>query len=158
MPSDTAPSSPTPPGLLHRLNPRARARTRMGVAAAAWTVMGVLLSLLGTWWCLQAETPQKVALYLAIALAIGLLPARLVVKRIATRNEKRILERGDGHCLMGFLPWRIWGLVSVMMVLGFFLRHSSIPRPDLGIFYLALGSSLATGGWGLWPAFRRMAS
>jgi hypothetical protein len=73
---------------------------------------------------------------------------------MADWNTARIIARGDGHCLGGFLAPKTWLLVAVMMGSGILLRRSGVPRPILGVLYTAVGTGLLIGGRQLWKAWR----
>jgi len=42
-----------------------------------------------------------------------------------------------------------------MMGAGYVLRHSGVPRPALGVLYVAIGTALLLGSTPLWQALRR---
>ena len=75
---------------------------------------------------------------------------------MAERNAARIIARGDGRCLGGFLSLKTWLLVVLMMTSGIILRRSAVPRPVLGVLYSAVGTALLVGCVTLWKAFGRL--
>ena len=139
-----------------RWKPAALARTHLVAAAGLWTVVGLGLAAAGLAWCSGPALPWSVVLAGA-GLAAGLVKGRFVIRRMAERNAGRIIARGDGRCLGGFLSAKTWLLVAVMMVSGMVLRRSAVPRPILGVVYTAVGTALLAGSVILWRASKRPA-
>jgi hypothetical protein len=97
------------------------------------------------------------SLLLAVAgVAAGVVKGRLVIRKMADWNTARIIARGDGRCLGGFLAPKTWLLVAAMMASGIILRRSGVPRAVLGVLYTAVGSALLIGGLQLWKARREI--
>ncbi len=140
---------------LARWKPAAPVWVHVLVAASLWTAVGTLLGVLGVTWALGAAAPGA-AWILAGALAVGLAKGLFVLRRTAQKNLERILERGDGRCLGGFLSWRSWLLVGVMMVTGRLLRGGLLPRPTVGFVYAAVGMALLAGSSALWRGLARV--
>jgi len=140
--------------LAERWKPAAKAQTHLLAAAGLWTVVGLGLSTLGFVWCFAARLPWPFLLA-AVGIFAGTLKGRYVLRRLAERNAARVIRRGDGHCLGGFLSIKTWLLVAVMMASGILLRRSGIPHPILGPLYAAIGTALLAGSLPLWEARRR---
>ncbi len=142
-----------PVGWLERWKPAAGVRTHLFSAAMMWTVVGLGLAAAGIAWCFGSALPW--ALVLAGAgVAAGLVKGRFVLRTMAERNAARIIVRGDGRCLGGFLSLKTWLLVALMMTSGIILRRSAVPRPVLGVLYSAVGTALLVGCVTLWRAWR----
>jgi len=66
----------------------------------------------------------------------------------ATEFEKRlvarIIERGEGRCLGGFVSWKTWLLILGMMAMGWALRRSGAPFWVIGVLYAGIGTALVT--------------
>jgi hypothetical protein len=139
-----------------RFKPAARARTHLLAAAGLWTVVGLGLSTLGFVWCFAVRLPWPFLLAAAGVIA-GSLKGRFVLRRLAEKNAARVIRRGDGHCLGGFLSGKTWLLVAVMMTAGIVLRRSGVPHAILGVLYSAIGTALLAGSVPLWKARRRPA-
>jgi len=137
---------------LDTIKPAAPVRVHLLAAAVAWAVVGAGLLFLGARWALVSESTY-VHVLLAAAVGGGWLKARFVLRRAARRSIERIRARGDGRCLGGFLPLWGWGLVLVMMGLGFALRHGLLPHPFVGLIYVAIGTALLTGSISFWRAW-----
>jgi len=137
-----------------RWKPAAGVRAHLGAAAGLWTLVGLGLAAAGLAWSFASPLPWSLALA-AAGLGAGLVKGRYVIRRLAERNAARIIARGDGHCLGGFLSAKTWLLVAVMMFSGMVLRRSPVPRPVLGVVYTAVGTALLAGSVILWRALRR---
>lgn len=131
------------------LTPTAPARVHLVLAALLWTVVGVVLAVVGGRWAVHAA-PRGLAWWMAAAVLVGLVKARLVLVRVAARIAARIRARGDGRCVGGFLSARSWALVAVMAGGGRLLRASPVPTVVVGLLYLAVGVALASASLALW--------
>ncbi len=135
------------------------------LAALMWTVVGSVLLAIGSHWVVktfrmlgtaQAVLPPLVLI--ALGLVAGAAKAHWVLLPVAERIARRIDARGDGHCVGGFLSWRSWSFVLVMIVAGRLLRGSHLPRTVLGVVYMAVGTALLLAScrpWAAWHAARR---
>ncbi len=141
---------------LERWKPAASARTHLLLAASMWCTVGTLLAAAGLHWCLGTHAATA-AFLVALGLVLGALKGRFVLARTARHNAGRLVARGDGRCVGGFLGWKGWLLVPLMMGLGIALRRSPLPRPVLGVVYVAIGAALLTGSRPLWRARSRVA-
>jgi hypothetical protein len=134
------------------LKPSAPARGHLLTAAIAWTVVGAALLFFGLRWAWASQSGLVRGLLIAAVFA-GALKARLVLRRAARRSIDRIRSRGDDRCLGGFIPLWGWGLVLLMMGMGFALRHGLLPHPVVGLIYVAIGTALLTGSVDFWRAW-----
>ncbi|MGC4117211.1 MAG: hypothetical protein QM765_22165 [Myxococcales bacterium] len=130
-----------------RWKPAVGVRTQLTAASVLWTCVGLGLGTAGILWCVGAGDAWY---FVALGVAVGLAKAWFIIAPVARRNAARIIERGDGKCLGGFLSWKSWAFVAGMMSLGAVLRHSAIPRSVLGVLYVAIGAALLTGALPLW--------
>ncbi len=141
---------------LGRWKPAAAARTHLLAAGLLWTGVGAGLLAAGLRWC--AGVGGGAAWGLAAAgVAAGLLKGRLALDRTARNAAARIRSRGDGNCLGGFLSWKTWLFVLVMMGLGAVLRRSGLSRVVLGPVYTAVGTALLWGSRIYWAERARSA-
>ena len=140
--------------LAERLKPAASARSHLLAAAGLWTLVGLGLSTLGYIWCFGVPLPWPFLLA-AVGIIAGSLKGRFVLRRLAEKNAARVIRRGDGQCLGGFLSVKTWLLVAVMMTSGILLRRSGVPHYILGPLYAAIGTALLAGSIPLWKARRR---
>lgn len=133
----------------HRFKPTASARMQILTAAAMWTLVGAGLLTVGIRWSRLANVTEWIVV-LAVAATVGLLKGRFVLRKSARRIVSRILARGDGRCLGGFISWRTWLMVGLMMAFGRALRHGLLPHPVVGFIYAAVGAGLLVGAITLW--------
>jgi hypothetical protein len=132
-----------------RWKPAAGVRAHLFSAAIMWTVVGLGLAAAGMVWCFGSALPWSLVLA-AAGVAAGLAKGRFLIRTMAERNAARIITRGDGRCLGGFLSVKTWLLVALMMTSGIILRRSAVPRPVLGVLYTAVGTALLVGCVTLW--------
>jgi len=133
--------------------PAAAARTHLLAAAVMWAVVGSGLAVYGAHNALAMASP--LAPYLAVAAVLaGAAKARWVLAKAAGRIVARIIERGDGKCLGGFLSPTSWALVAVMVISGRILRRWVLPPPVVGLLYLAVGTALLLASLVIWRSWR----
>jgi hypothetical protein len=138
-----------------RWKPAAGARTHLLLAAMLWSAVGLGLSAAGIRWSLGAQGLWPLLLLL-LGFGLGAAKAHFVLDRTAARSAARIVSRGDGKCLGGFLSWQSWAFVLAMIGLGVSLRRSPLPRTLLGIIYTGVGLGLLKGSRCFWAARRRL--
>ncbi|MDQ7005704.1 MAG: hypothetical protein Q9Q40_00575 [Acidobacteriota bacterium] len=134
---------------IERLKPAASRRTQLVAAALMWSVVGVGLGAAGTVWAASAPWPWPPILVIG-GLLLGAAKGLFVLAPAAGRVAGRIARRKDGSCLGGAFSWKSWSMVAVMMSAGMLLRRSPLPRPVLGLLYVALATALFVGGARLW--------
>jgi hypothetical protein len=142
---------------LDAYKPAAAARTHLFLAALLWTIVGAVLVLLGGHWTWSAGVPYRGA-WLTLAALAGGLKARFVLLRTAQRIVDRIRRRGDGRCIGGFVSWRTWAFIALMMVLGYVLRHGLLPHGVVGVIYVAVGVALLIAATRVWRAWYHYAN
>jgi len=133
-----------------RFKPVAGRRGQLALAAAVWLLVGAALLVIA--FCfLSIHSYWYLAL---IGVLLGLLKGKLVLDRVAARNIEHIMSRPAGSCLGGLYPWRTWIMIAAMVLLGRFLRHSTISRDILGVIYSAIGTGLVFSSRRMIAAFR----
>lgn len=135
--------------------PAMNRRGHLLMAALTWTVVGIVLSIVGVRWILQSDQGLR-WLLLSVAILLGLGKGIFVLRRSARRIVDRIIQRGDGRCIGGFLSWKTWLLVLVMMVSGRLLRGSDLPLWFIGTLYAGIGLALASSSVTAWNALRTL--
>jgi hypothetical protein len=118
--------------------------SKVWLAAAAglmWSAVGLMLCGLAYEWL--AAVPFHWAGSLG-ATGIGLAFAfyNLTFSRIARKNLERLREFPDRVCFFAFQAWKSYLLIVLMVMFGFMLRRSSIPRYWLSVPYTAIGGAL----------------
>jgi hypothetical protein len=88
--------------------------------------------------------------------AIGIVKARFILIRYASRAVDRIRTRGHA-CFFGLFAWSSWAFIAVMMGGGLLLRHSPLVdtwwgRTSLGVLYVAVGTALSIADVVFWRA------
>lgn len=141
-------------GWTHKYKPAASVQSHLLLAATTWTLVGAALLVIGLAWDRPVRWPWGVILPAAAA-GLGLLKFRLVLRKTASRIVHRIRSRGDERCLGGFISWRMWLGVGVMMALGRLLRGGVLPQPVPAFVYQTVGVALLAGAIILWQSYHR---
>lgn len=152
MSSAGAGKDPPAPGSMRRLTPIASPRTQLMASALMWSMSGTGLAVTGAVWTMRSHDRLAVPLLAAAAIA-GVLKAQFVLRRTAVRIVHRIVERGEGHCIGGFLSWKSWLLVAAMILLGRLLRLSPLPILWRGAIYFTIGTALVAASRVAWKAW-----
>jgi membrane-associated PAP2 superfamily phosphatase len=137
---------------LETYKPVASSRLQLLLAGLMWSMVGVGLICVGTYWVLS--TSSYSIGFLAISLCIGLGKSLLILDRVASRIVKRIELRGEGRCLVGFYSLRVWAIIIIMMLMGRILRGAGISYSLLGLIYAAVGTSLLMSSRSIWLAWK----
>jgi hypothetical protein len=90
----------------------------------------------------------------SVAVVLGVIKARFILIRYATRAVHRIETRGKA-CFFGFFSVRSWVFVIVMMGGGTLLRSTPLVdywsgRVALAVLYIAVGTALAIADRTFW--------
>lgn len=121
------------------------------LAALLWTGVGGFLLFRGLSAALKLDPAVLLAICVSAAL-IGVGKGLKVMRPTALKGARRIFERGDGTCIMGFIGWKTWLFVIGMAVFGALLRRAGLPGWLLGIILCGVGSALLIGSWTYWTA------
>lgn len=112
------------------------------VAGLMWLGVGILLCARAAYWLLALGRPANV-LGALLALISGVVIYRFGFSRIAKKNIRRIEQKPETVCLFAFQAWKSYILIVVMMLLGYTMRHSSLPLIITAFVYLAIGTALS---------------
>lgn len=143
-----------------RFTPRAGIRVQLAAAAVLWAVGTGILLVRGVLYMFAQEELDRwgygVAVIGLVAVAIGLVKARLILIRYARRAVGRIRTRGHA-CFFGFFAVSSWVFIVVMMGGGMMLRRTPLVdvwwgRTFLGILYVAVGTALLIADVIFWRA------
>jgi hypothetical protein len=143
-----------------RFTPRTGARAQLVAAAVVWLVGTAILLVRGVASIAAPDEYERfgygIVLIALAAVAIGIVKARVVLVRYATRAVTRIRTRGHA-CFFGLFAWSSWAFIAVMMGGGLLLRHSPLVdswwgRTLLGVIYIAVGTALAIADIVFWRA------
>ncbi len=143
--------------LIHRLKPSAPVRVHLFLAALIWLVVGSGLGFFGMRWVI-IDGRTMLLWWLIPALVVGFLKAYFVLGKAARRMTTRIIARGDGRCLGGFLSPLTWLLVMLMMGSGMVLRSGWLELGYVGVIYAGVGVALFTASFRLWAVWWRYES
>ncbi|MGC8735274.1 MAG: hypothetical protein ACP5SG_00595 [Dissulfurimicrobium sp.] len=130
--------------------PRSSALTNLFLAGLMWSLVGTFLLLRGGLNMNGFVGRPVYPVFLAAWAAVGLLKGRLILDRAAVKVLERIVERGDGRCMGGFLGARSWGLILAMIMLGRILRLSPLPPSFVWGVYTAIGTGLLFSSRTFW--------
>ncbi|MCD6333481.1 MAG: hypothetical protein J7L89_09435 [Bacteroidales bacterium] len=112
------------------------------LAGLMWLAVGIMLCTMGVGWLIHADTR-----WAWVFGVVGFLAAMVIhhfgFLRIVDRNLGRIRKIDGKYCAFGFMPWKSYFLIAVMMTTGILLRHSSFPKTYLSLIYNGIGLSLA---------------
>ncbi len=143
-----------------RLTPRTGARPQLFAAAAVWLVGTAILLVRGVQYIVAPDEYERfgygIVLIALVAVAIGIVKARFILIRYASKAVTRIRTRGHA-CFFGLFAWSSWLFILVMMGGGVLLRHSPLVdswwgRTFLGVLYVAVGTALAIADVVFWRA------
>ena len=122
------------------------------LAALLWTTIGILLISRGIIFLTAGES----LFYCVVAILLGTLKSLFILDKTAKKSIERIQLLADGSCLGAVYSVKTWGLVMIMMSMGFILRQSGIPVTILGILYITIGWALlfsSRSAWKIWCKF-----
>jgi hypothetical protein len=110
-------------------------------AGLMWTAVGLMLCGLAYEWL--AVLPLRWAAPLGgVGISLALVVYRVVFSKIALKNLNRLRQFPDRVCFFAFQAWKSYLLIALMVLFGFILRHSSIPKYVLSVPYTAIGGAL----------------
>ena len=120
-------------------------KTLMVVAGIVWTVAGVNILRIGIdcW----AQVSGGFVLMLLGAVAVFAAFHYMVFSRMFHKHKRRISQKGDSNCPMGFFDARGWMIMGFMITLGVVIRHYElVPLWFIAPFYTGLSSALVLTG------------
>lgn len=102
----------------------------------------VLLPYLHLW---IGNMQQASLLWICLALLIGFIKGRVILRKTAERLMKRILALPNPSSLVSIYPRSYLILLALMMSLGMLLKWVPIPCDIKGLVDVAIGSALVNG-------------
>jgi hypothetical protein len=112
-------------------------------AGVVWTAVGLALCVAAAHWLVVTHSHWIVPLSMGVI--VGAFIYRFGFLRLVNKNKARISEQAPGSnkvCLFAFQSWRSYGIIIIMMGMGYGLRHLSISRIYLVPIYMAIGIGL----------------
>lgn len=135
--------------------PRATYRHQLLLAGLMWSLVGFFLFMYGSRWAFsEGKNWGSFALILA-GILLGVAKARFILDPVAQRVTDRILKRGDGRCVGGFLSLRSWTLVAAMILFGRLLRCCLFTTALAGMVYITVGTGLMLSSRLAWKGWRK---
>ncbi len=111
------------------------------IAGIMWIGIGIMLDGLSYSW-LRAEKPDSALLSLVGGFVCALVIHHFGFLRVADKNLGRILPMEGKKCVFSFMPWKSYILIIIMILMGFLLRLSPIPKLYLAVLYSGIGTAL----------------
>jgi hypothetical protein len=123
-------------------------------AGLMWTAVGLMLCGLAYEWL--AVLPLRWAVPLgAVGILLSLAVYRFGFSKIALKNIDRLRQFPDRVCFFAFQAWKSYLLIALMVMFGFILRHSTIPKYYLSVPYAAIGGALFLSSFHYYAHLRR---
>jgi len=127
--------------IIQKLDPAVGKPILVLVAGILWLGVGIMLCSMAAGWLINSEWSSGWIFILS-----GFIAAMVIhhfgFLRIVDKNLGRIRKIDGKFCVFGFMPWKSYLIIAVMMTMGILLRHSSIPKECLSFIYIAVGLSL----------------
>lgn len=111
------------------------------IAGIVWIAVAITLNWLAYSW-LRAESRDSALVTLLIGFVGALVIHHFGFLRLVDKNLARIIPMEGRRCVFSFMPWKSYLLIMVMVLMGFLLRHSSLPKLYLAGLYTAIGTAL----------------
>ncbi|MFH1891399.1 MAG: hypothetical protein ABIK83_01800 [Candidatus Zixiibacteriota bacterium] len=123
--------------------PAAERKTLVLLAGAVWSIVGVGLIVVGLKWLISGN--GNIGVSLAIGVAVGAAVHFFGFSKLVTTNLKRIYSQSPGKskvCVFAFQNRRSYLMIAIMILMGYIMRHSPIPKIYLAPMYLTIGFAL----------------
>jgi hypothetical protein len=127
--------------VLKKLKPGVHKAWLLLIAGMLWISVGLMLDVLAFFW-LKNEPPHKALVSAVIGFMLALLIHHFGFLRVVDKNLNRILPMEGARCAFSFISWKSYLLIAAMMLMGYGLRHSPLPRLYLASLYSAIGTAL----------------
>lgn len=121
--------------------PHVRRNVLILIAGLVWTAVGTMLSTRAVIW-FDHYTGSFLVLYLIISLALGLVKGYFIFTKVVVKNISRIAGLKEASFVGAFISLKTYILITGMMIMGYLLRHSELPRQYLGVIYLGVGLAM----------------
>jgi hypothetical protein len=113
----------------------------IALSGILWSIVGIALCNLAVGW-LSETTGWTAALLGASGAVLSLLIHHFGFLKLVDRNIERILSKNGRVCIFAFQPWKSYLIILIMVGMGTFLRHSSLPKPYLAVIYIGFGGAM----------------
>ena len=113
--------------------------------ALLWLGIGFFLFGKGILFLLNGSELANGLFLFSLALGVGYLKGRTVLKRTVAKLLKKVQEKGASLKWSDIYDKKYLGLIGLMMLVGFSFNYFSIPIVVRGFIDVAIGSALITG-------------
>lgn len=125
--------------------PAVRRHWLIFAAGIMWLGVGIGLTAAACFWLYRSSWPLNLILA-AVSLVLGIIVYSFGFSRIVRKNLFRIGDKPDLVCLFAFQGRRSYFLILVMILMGYTIRHSPVPKDIDAVVYFTMGSALILGG------------
>ncbi len=140
----------------HMRAPAARRSVLVFMAGLVWSAVGLVLMIVAAWW-LKGRGLEVIP-DIVIGVVGGVIVFYFGFSKLAKKNLTRIYEQAPGKdkvCLFAFQNTRSYFIVAIMILMGYTLRHSGLPKIYLSPIYLTIGLGLFLAGGQYFARLRR---
>jgi hypothetical protein len=130
--------------IVTKLNPAVPRRYLYFIAGVLWMIAGTILFVRGIQWMESFSFQTEIELE-GIIVAASIAGYLFLFSRIVQKNIDRIKTLPERTCLFAFTAFRGYAMIAAMIILGLYLRSTSIPKFILTIPYSVMGSMLLIG-------------
>jgi hypothetical protein len=127
--------------ILENLKPGVHKAWLLFIAGMLWMGVGLILEIFAFHW-LKDVAPHKAFISALIGFLLALIIHHFGFLRVVDKNLNRILPMEGTRCAFSFISWKGYLLIAVMMLMGYGLRHSPLPKLYLASLYSAIGTAL----------------
>jgi hypothetical protein len=135
--------------------PEAKREVLILLAGIVWSAVGVALVMVAIGWLYNIHRSQLISIGAGIVAGVAI--HRFGFSRLAAINLSRIRAQSPGKdkvCLFAFQNWRSYLMIAIMMIMGYALRHSPVPKIYLVPIYMAIGLALVFSSFSYYQAIR----
>lgn len=126
---------------LQKFDPAVDKKFLIALSGIIWSIVGIALCNLAAGWL--SEPTARTAIWLGTSgMILSLLIHHFGFRKLVDRNIERILAKSGKVCIFAFQPWKSYLIIVIMVVMGMFLRHSSLPKHYLAVIYIGFGSAM----------------
>ncbi|GBE41182.1 hypothetical protein BMS3Bbin09_01073 [bacterium BMS3Bbin09] len=126
---------------LNKFDPAVDKKFLIALSGILWSIVGIALCNLAIGWL--SETTARTTAWLGTSgIILSLLIHHFGFLKLVDSNIERILSKKSKVCIFAFQPWKSYLIILIMICMGIFLRHSSLPKPYLAVIYIGFGGAM----------------
>ncbi|HDH53884.1 MAG TPA: hypothetical protein ENH24_05305 [Nitrospirae bacterium] len=126
---------------IRKFDPAVDKRLLIALSGIIWSIVGIILCSLAVGW-LSKVTVENGIWFGPAGIILSLMIHHFGFLRLVDKNIARIIAKKGKVCIFGFQPWKSYLIIVIMVGMGIFLRHSSLPKPYLSIIYIGFGGAM----------------